>query len=45
MGRGQDAEGVLKDAGEAVGGALGAAPIEAEDELVEIALQLVPRRC
>jgi hypothetical protein len=44
MGRGQDADGVLKDAGAAVGGALGAAPIEAEDELVEIALPVVQRR-
>jgi hypothetical protein len=38
---GCDAGGVLKHPGEAVGGALGAAPVEPEDELVEIALQVL----
>jgi hypothetical protein len=38
MCRCRNADGVLKGAGEAVGGALGEATIEAEDERVEVAL-------
>jgi len=41
MGRGRDVDGVLKDAGEAVGQAFGAAAVEAEDGLVEIVLQVL----
>ena len=41
MRRGRDADGVLKDAGEAVGRVLGAAAVEAEDEIVEVALQVL----
>jgi len=38
---GRDADGVLKDASEPVGRALGAATIEPEDEFVEVALQVL----
>jgi len=41
MRRERDADGVLKDAGEAVGEALGAAAVEAEDIFVEVALQVL----
>jgi len=41
MARGRDANGVPKDAGEAVSGAPRATAVEAEDVLVEVALQVL----
>ena len=41
MRRGRDADGVLRNAGDAVGEALGAAAVQAEAELVEVALEVL----